>query len=173
MVAPTQNGMNGGVYPYGSTTPLGYARAGKAVIEEETFEIVSEARGRRVGGGRGITRSSFAMVMQQYDATVLAQLYATTTVSGGGFQGAFTLTTPDPGATQQPGVVTPGSALLVASEDPSLPSLLIYAPRYSHGGRKELQRSINLPYEDAVVVYCDDDASGRDYAVDILENLAL
>lgn len=173
VLAPTQNGMAGGVYPYGSTSPLGYLERAKHVIEEETFEVISEARGRRVAGGRGISKSSFVFVLTQFDPTGLNNLYAVTTVSEGGFSGANTLDLPDIGASQQPGLVAPGAQVLVAPEDPSRPALLIYAPRWSHGGKKEVDYALDKGREEGVVLFADDDASGRDFAIDLMQNLSV
>lgn len=171
VLAPTQPGLLL-AYPHGGT-PLGYFVRGKHQVEEEAFEVLSEARGRRVAGGRGITRTAFAMVVAQYDAAILDFVYASTTTSAGGYQGANTLTSPDVGATQQPGLITPGSPLLVAPEDTSRPALLIYAPRWSQAGRKEVAYALDQAREESVVVFCDDDATGRDYAVDLLQNMSV
>lgn len=171
VIAPTQGGLLG-AYPYGGT-PVGYIVKAKHHVKEEVFSQYSEARGRRVAGGRGYTESEFTFVLQQYDTLILNLLYAHTTSSAGGFGGANTLTSPDVGATQQPGLVTPGSVLLVAPEDSSQPGLIIYAPRYSHGGEKDIDHVLDKGREEAVTVYCDDSASGLDYNADYLENLSV
>jgi hypothetical protein len=171
VVGPTQMGLLG-AYPYGGS-PLGLIIKAHFEVEDEVFEIMSEARGRRVAGGRGYTRSAFAFTLVQYDTDILDHLYAYTTTSAGGYSGANTLTSPDVGGSQQPGEVAPGSPLLVAPEDTSKPALIIYAPRYSHGGRQAIDMVLDKGREEGVVVYCDDSNDGKDWNIDLLENLSI
>lgn len=152
---------------------MGFVRAAKLMVDEESFDIMSEAKAKRVGWGRGYTRAAFVFILQQRDTTVLNALYAYTTTSAGSFQGANNLLLPSVGRTTQPGPATAGSALLFAPDDISLPATCIHAPFYSHGGKKYVDNAIDKLREESVVVLAGEDAAGLDVTQALLENLSL
>ena len=171
VLGPTQGGLVGS-YPYGGTTVGRVARAA-LVIDEEEWEVLSEAKGKRTATGRGITRAAFTFVLVEYDTTVLNLIYAFTTTSGGGFSGANTLRLPDPARNLSPGLKTAGSPLLFAADNPAHPCVLIHAPFYSHPKGKKVEHGLDRPREEAVLGTAGEDSNGYDISVDLIEHLQL
>lgn len=117
------------------------------------------------------------VVQSVTDAThlVLTANYGGTgaTTPLGFYAGANTTTTPDIGGTQQPGPFATGSPLLVAAESSDRPSMLIYAPAHSLGGKQHIDETLDKGREESWVVLPYDDSMGRDYFCDLIENLTL
>jgi hypothetical protein len=165
--------MLSGIFPFGGSE-LGFVSKSRLTRVQSTTPYNSEARG--IDGAaiyRGRERASFSCVLIQYDTTLLNFLWASNTTSPNGFAGANILSLPQPGRNLSPGRVAQGQPLLVAADDPSMPSLLIFAPQYILDAKLDLDRVLNKPYETGFVVACGLDANGYDVREDLMENLSL
>ncbi len=180
IVGPTQGGLvtglpldSTGLPTYGGTV-VGYTTKARLEREEEGAFLRSEALSIDAAWCRGFARFALACLLVQYDTTVLNQLWAVTTVSGGGYQGANTLREPSPSGTVTPGVQTPGAQVLFAPDDVTQPGVLLYAPIWTNGqARQDLAYAADTPYEVPVTIVAVGDSSNRVVACDLLENLQL
>lgn len=174
VLGPSNAGMASGVYPYGSSTPIGLVSRWREVREQVYAWENSEARARdAVAGYGGRYKASFTFVLVQYDPTVLEKLYAFSNTSPNGYSGASILTLPKAGLTSlAPGLLATQSPLLFAADDPSHPSTLILAPILCLPPKLELDETLDKPFETSVVVVAGIDANGNDIRRDKLENLS-
>ena len=173
VLGPTNGGMLAGVYPWGGT-PVGLVTKFALVRTNQVASYNSEARG--VDGAalyRGRERAGASFVLIQYDTAIINMISASNTTSPNGFSGANTLSLPQPGRNLAPGLVAQGSPLLFGADDPSHPSLLIFAPQWSWEGKLVLDRTLVKGLEFGLSVVCGLDANGYDYREDAMENLQL
>lgn len=180
IIGPTQGGLvtglpldANGLPTYGGT-PVGYVRNGALEREEEQTFLRSEALSLDAGWIRGYSRFALAFILVQYDTTALNRLWAYTTSSGGGYQGANTLREPGVSATLKPGVQSTDTALLFVPDDVTQPAVLVYAPIWTNGpSRQRLERRMDSPLETSVVVVAVTDSQNRVLACDLVENLTV
>lgn len=143
---------------------VGHFENGRAVIAEESEDILSEANGNRVGKLVCETLIGVEFDLVQYDTTTLAFPWV---VSG------TTILSPGLGRSRAPGYQTPGVPLLFAPRDPEHPGFIIYAPVYRLGvkmipfGDMEEKRRERITV-DAIVA-----SNGKDWACDLVRNLTL
>lgn len=181
VLGPSQPGLSTGSYPF-SGTPLGICSRARFHEGSTHAYGASEALSRdKASLYSGKHWASLAFVLVQYDPVVLNQLYASSSVSAGGYQGANVLSLPLPGRNRAPGKVNPATllgvpvSLLFAADDLlDRPSLIAYAPGFKKPD-PELVRSLALdePFETAVEVVFLLDSAQRDYQCDLIGNLSI
>lgn len=170
---PTSAGMLAGVPPYNGTE-LGVKSRAVLVREQSYAYSNSEANGRnKVAAYGGRYSASFTFVLTQYDPDVLQKVWAYSTTSPNGYQGAVILTIPKAGQTTlSPGLIATGSPLLFSADDPTNPSILILAPIWTLNPKLDLDEVLDKPLETSIVVVAGIDANGNDIRCDLLQNLA-
>lgn len=166
--------MASGTAPYGGTE-LGIKNRFRLVREQRYAWADSEAMGRdAVRGYHGGFKASLVWTLLQADEAMLRKVYAYSTTSPNGYGDANIYTIPKAGETTlPPGVITPSSPLLFAADDPENPSTLVFAPIWTLGPKLELDKTLNKPYEHALVCVVGLDSSNRDLREALLQNLTL
>jgi len=180
VIGPTQAGISSGTYPYGGV-PVGFTTRARLVREQSYAFGNSEAYGRDKAstyGGR--YSAALVAVLEQFDKTILNLLYASSSTSAGGYQGANVLSLPLPGRNVAPGQVLPptalgsgnGELLFVADDYEGAPSVLVYAPSFMLAPKLEADLRVDAVLEHLFIAQVGMDASLRDLSCDLLGNLS-
>jgi len=171
VIAPTNVGMAAGVYPWGSSSPLGFVTRAQLIRARKNAYANGEAMGRdKRSTYTGRESVVFACVFEQWDETLNRLLWAYSTTSPNGYSGANILSIPRPGGNVAPGLVTAQSPILFGADDPTMPSLLMMAPSVTFDEKLVNDLRLNAPLENAAIFVCGGEAEGVRY--DRMENLS-
>lgn len=160
MLAPTNLTA---AFPYGGTE-VGFFQNGFQRTSQSSYDVISEAEGKRKKVILSESLVGFEFELTQFDLDMLKKCWS--------FSSNTLLEPGRSGGTVNPGVAPAGAKLLFAAKDPTHPSLIIYNPTYRFGARGTPFGLDGKRITHVVVDACDD-SSDRAFACDVLSSLSL